>query len=156
MTDLYSEKDFQQVSAQLKKRFLLLGLVLAVLLALFIFSVINRTEWLSMITFFLFFAVLVFVIELFCMPLFRYRKLILSALTGRTHTETLVYDHEEAETSLVDGVVCKGLIFLGEPDKHGTREQRYYWDNERPLPSFASGSQVTLKYTGKNIIGYEL
>ena len=50
----------------------------------------------------------------------------------------------------------KSLIFLGEPDKHGIREQRYYWDNELPLPAFNSGDQITIKYTGKNIIGYEL
>ena len=63
---------------------------------------------------------------------------------------------EEAEPSLVDGVHCTGLILLGEPDKHGIREQRYYWDNELPLPAFNSGDQITIKYTGKNIIGYEL
>ena len=156
MQDLYSEKDIRQITAQLKKRYLLLGCGLAVILALFIVSMIIRVEWLSMVLFFLFCAVAVFVIELFCLPLHRYKKLIVSALTGRTHTGVFEYEQAEENISVVDGVSCRGLLFLGEPDKHGTREQRYYWDCEIPLPDFRAGDQVTLKYTGRNIIGWQL
>lgn len=156
MQDLYSEKDIQQLSSQLKKRYLLLGIILAVLIAAFVVSMINRVEWLSMVLFFLCCAAAVFVIELFCLPLHRYKKLVSSALTGRNHTETLEYKEAEADPSVVEGVKCRGLIFLGSPDKHGSREQRFYWDEQIPLPAFTPGSMVTLKYTGRNIIGYEL
>ena len=155
MQELYSEKDLQQLSGRLKKRYLVLGLILAVLLAAFIVSMIIRVELLSIVLLILFCGTAVFVIEMFCLPLHRYKKLITSALTGRTHTETLEYSEAEADTSVVDGVLCRGLIFLGNPDKHGTREQRFYWDEELPLPAFTPGDQVTLKYTGRNIIGYE-
>ena len=156
MKDLYSEKDVEEISGQLKKRYTLLGIALAVLLAALIVSVIVRVEWLSIALFILLFATAVFVIEMFCLPLHRYKKLLVSALTGRTHTEVLEYQKTEDETSVVDGVRCCGLIFLGSPDKHGTREQRFYWDRELPLPAFKPGDQVNLKYTGRNIIGYEL
>ena len=156
MQELYSETDYQNISSQLKKRYILLGCILAVILAGFVVSMIIRVEWLSVVLFCLLFAVAVFVIEMFCLPLHRYKKLIVSALTGRTHIETLEYEKAEEDTSVVEGVLCRGLIFLGAPDKHGTREQRFYWDEERPLPAFAPGSLVTLKYTGRNIIGYEL
>ena len=156
MKDLYSEKDLLEISGQLKKRYLLLGCGLAVLLALIIWSLIIRAEWFTMVSLFLFCAVTVFVIDMFCLPLHRYKKLINAALTGRSHTETLEYKEAESETSVVDGVTCVGLIFLGAPDKHGTREQRFYWDKELPLPAFSAGDQVTLKYTGRNIIGYEI
>ena len=156
MQELYSEKDYVQISSQLKKRYLLLGCGLAVFLALFVWSMIVRMKWLSMVSIALFFILAVFVIELFCLPLHRYKKLIVSALTGRNHTETMEFKETEADLSVVDGVPCRGLIFLGAPDKHGTREQRFYWDNELPLPSFTAGDQVTLKYTGRNIIGYRI
>ena len=156
MKDLYTDKDLLAISAQLKKRYILLGCGLAVFLALFIFSMVIRLEWLSMVSVFLFCSLAVFVIEMFCLPLHRYKKLINAALTGRSHVETLEYKETEAETSVVDGVTCLGLIFLGAPDKHGTREQRFYWDREIPLPAFNPGDQVTLKYTGRNIIGYEI
>lgn len=156
MQDLYSEKDLEQISSQLKKRYILLGCVLAILLAGFVASMIVRIEWLSMVLFILLCATAVFGIEMFCIPLHKYKKLITSALTGRTHTETLEYEKAEDDPSVVEGVLCRGLIFLGSPDKHGTREQRFYWDEELPLPAFTPGTQVTLKYTGRNIIGYEL
>ena len=155
MTDLYSEKDLQKISGQLKKRYLLLCCVLAVFLAVFVVSLIYRIEWLSMLSVILFFSVAVFVINMFCRPLTRYAKLIQSALTGRTHIEAFEYEKTEADTSVVEGVLCRGLIFLGAPDKHGTREQRFYWDEQLPLPALNTGDRVTLKYTGRNIIGYE-
>lgn len=154
MYDLYSQKDLEQISGQLKKRYLLLGCALAVILAVFVYSVTVRIEILSMIMFMLFFMLMVFVIEMFCLPLHRYKKLISSALTGRTHTETMEYEKTEDDTSVVDGVPCRGLIFLGAPDKHGSREQRFYWDEELPLPAFTPGAQITLKYTGRTIIGF--
>ena len=156
MQDLYSEKDYEQISSQLKKRYILLGCILAVILAGFVASMVIRAEWLSVVLFILLFAAAVFVIEMFCLPLHRYKKLIVSALTGRTHVETLEYETTESDPSVVEGVLCRGLIFLGAPDKHGTREQRFYWDEELPLPAFTPGSRVTLKYTGRNIIGYEI
>ena len=155
MRDLYSENDLLQISAQLKKRYFLLGTFLLIPLALFVWSLVIRLEWLTMVSVFLFFAAAVFVVDLFCLPLHRYKKLLSSALTGRSHTETLEYKETEADPSVVDGVTCLGLIFLGQPDKHGTREQRFYWDSEIPLPAFCAGDQVTLKYTGRNIIGYQ-
>ena len=155
MRDLYSENDLLQISAQLKKRYFLLGAFLLIPLALFVWSLVIRLEWLTMVSVFLFFAAAVFVVDLFCLPLHRYKKLLSSALTGRSHTETLEYKETEADPYVVDGVTCQGLIFLGQPDKHGTREQRFYWDREIPLPAFRAGDQVTLKYTGRNIIGYQ-
>ena len=154
MNELYSEKDLRGLNTQLKKRYALLGCGLAVILAGIVWSFVTRTEWMSMLFVFLFFAAAVFVIVQFFAPLQRYRQLITAALGGRTHTETQEFSDVEAEESMVEGIRCRGLIFLGEADKHGTREQRWYWDAEIPIPEFRPGEAVTLKYTGKNIIGY--
>lgn len=155
MKELYTNKDLENISSQLKKRYLALGCVLAVILAVFIFSMTIRLEWLSIVSFILFCAAAIFVIEMFCVPLHRYKKLVISALGGRTHTETLEYEKTEEDPSLVDGIPCLGMIFLGEPDKHGAREQRFYWDRELPVPAFNPGDRITIKYTGRNIIGYQ-
>ena len=56
---------------------------------------------------------------------------------------------------MVDGVSYRSLVFLGDPDKHGTRERMFYWDSELPLPDFRPGQAVTIRYTGKMIIAYE-
>ena len=154
MTELYSEKDIQQISAQLKKRYIIIFIVFALFLALVIWSFIVRIQWLSMVGVFLAGVTLVFGIDLFRLPLHRYRKLMISALSGRTHTDTFEFKESEADISVVDGISCRSLIFLGEPDKHGSREQRFYWDAEHPLPDFQTGDRITLKYTGRNIIAW--
>jgi hypothetical protein len=97
----------------------------------------------------------IFFVELFCLPHVRYRRLIRSALSGRRHTRDLVYDHSETEVSTVDGIPCRSLIFLGDPDKHGSREMLLYWDNEFPLPALVPQTVYTVDYTGKNIIGLQ-
>ncbi len=86
MHDLYSENDLLQISSQLKKRWFLLGIGLAVILAVFIWSLTARTEWLSVVSFFLFCVLSIFVIEMLCLPLHRYKRLLTSALAGRNHT----------------------------------------------------------------------
>jgi hypothetical protein len=154
MTELYSEKDINQINAQLKKRYTIIFIVFAIIIVLVIWSFIVRIEWLSMVSVFLAGVTLVFGIDLFCLPLHRYRKLMTSALTGRTHVGTFEFKQAEADVSMVDGISCRSLIFLGEPDKHGSREQRFYWDANHPLPDFHPGDQITLKYTGRNIIGW--
>ena len=54
MTELYSEKDIEQISAQLKKRYTIICIVLALLLALIVISIFPRIQWLTMVAVFLF------------------------------------------------------------------------------------------------------
>ena len=155
MTELYSEKDIIQINQQLKKRYTVIFIIFALFLALVIWSFVVRIQWLSMVAVFLAGVTFIFGIDVFCLPLHRYRKLITSALTGRTHTGAFEFKEAESDISMIDGISCKSLIFLGEPDKHGSREQRFYWDAERPLPDLKPGDPVSLKYTGRNIIGWQ-
>ena len=156
MRELYSEQDLQKIQGQLNKRLLLLGVFSTILLAVVVYSFVIRVELMTTISVILMGMVIIFVLDLFCKPLWQYRRLIQNALHGRSHTESFVYDHLENEISQVDGVTCRSMVFLGTPDKHGTREQMYYWDAELALPGFQQGDQVTLRYTDKNIIGYEV
>ena len=150
---LYSDQSLLAIHRKLRRRLIVLYIVLAVLLAVFVYAMIVRIEWLAMVAASVAGCFAIFWVDMFCLPLIKYRRLVRSALSGRTHTETLEFDHVEPDLSVVDGVPCRSLIFLGEPDKHGTRDQLYYWDAELPLPSFRPGEAVTMQYTGKNIIG---
>ena len=156
MTELYQEEQLTAVRNQLKKRLTVIGIICAALIAVLIYSFIVRTEALSVAAAVLTGAVLIAGLGLFCKPIYRYQKLIQSALKGRHHTDVFEFDHLEPDDSEVDGVSCRSLVFLGEPDKHGTRETMFYWDKEIPLPAFREGEQVELRYTGKNITGYRI
>ena len=155
MKELYTDAYRQSVRAQLTRRLIPLGVLSALLLAVVIWSFAVRLQAVTIAALLLLGALLIFSLDVFCKPLWQYDRFLSSALEGRSHTGTLVFDHPEAELSVVDGVTWHSLVFLGDPDKHGIREQLYYWDQELPLPPFIPGREVTIRYTGKMIIAYE-
>ena len=156
MQNLYSDQSFLAVDRQLKRRLVLLFAVLAVLLAVFIWAMIARTEWLAAVSACLAGCFAVFYADMFCAPLARYRRLVRTALSGRNHEKDLEFLRLEPDRSVVDGVACSSLIFLGDPDRHGSREMLLYWDREIPMPDLEPGKVYTVKYTGKNITGIQL
>ena len=155
MNELYSALDLAKISAQLNQRKAMIFGGAAVMLGGLVWSFLARIEPLSIALAIGLGAVLVFCLEMFCRPLYAYRRLIVTALHGRSHEVRLTYDHREEDLSTVDGVCCLSLIFLGDPDKHGAREQLYYWDREKALPAFEPGQDVTIRYNGKTIIGWQ-
>ena len=155
MRELYSKEDLASLKSQLQKRWLVVWILLGLAVAVFVFSMVIRLEWLSMASVIVFGFFAVFWIDLFCLPLMRYRRLVEAALFARNHTDTLEYVRTEPDPSMVDGVSCMSLIFLGEPDKHGTRETLFYWDAEIPAPALEAGKEYTIRYTGKNIIALD-
>ena len=152
MKDLYTAEMLESLNGRLKKRWILVGIVSALLLAGFVWSAAVRVEWLSVVLVVLIGAFLVFYIEMFCRPLMDYRKLMVSALSGRSHDRDMEYVRTEPDSSSVDGVSCRSLIFLGDADKHGSREMLLYWDEEIPLPALQEGKTYSVRYTGRNII----
>ena len=152
MKDLYTAEMLESLNGRLKKRWILVGIVSALLLAGFVWSAAVRVEWLSVVFVVLIGAFLVFYIEMFCRPLLDYRKLMVSALSGRSHDRDMEYVRTEPDSSSVDGVSCRSLIFLGDADKHGSREMLLYWDEEIPLPALQEGKTYTVRFTGRNII----
>ena len=156
MQALYKQENLKEIQGQIKRRSWILAMVAAALAGGIIYSFIPRIEWLSVALVIVLGMVLIFCIEMLIRPLFAYKRLLQAALGGRSHEDELVYSETEPDVSMVDGINCRTLIFLGEPDKHGTRDRRYYWDATLSVPEFETGARVRLKYTDKMIIGYEL
>ena len=162
LPSLYPDETILALNNQLKKRWLILGAVAAVLLGVFVWSLIirydynDRLQWISVVAILLLGFFMVFWVDVICGPLLRYRTMIRTAVTGRKHTKTMPFVRAEEDISVVEGVPCRGLIFLGDPDKHGTRDQLLYWDQELPMPAFEAGKDYTLCYSGKLIVGIEL
>ena len=156
MQNLYSDESYVSIDRQLKRRLVLLFAVLAVLLGVFFWAMIARIEWLAILSACLAGCFGIFFADLFCAPLVRYRRLVRSALSGRNHEKTMEFVRTEPDRSMVDGVACSSLIFLGDPDRHGSREMLLYWDREIPQPDLKPGRIYSVKYTGKNITGIQL
>ncbi len=151
--ELYTEEMLAEINGRLRSRWIILAAVVIALLVVFIVSLIQRMKWVSMVSAVAIGVFSVFWFDLFCAPRLHHRKLVTEALNGRSHTETLEFSHMEPDPCMVDGVSCRSLIFLGKPDKHGSREQLFYLDQSLPLPELEKGKSYTVKYTGRTIIG---
>lgn len=151
--DLYSPAILSDISGRLNRRWLVLAVVALPLLALFIFSMISRIRWLSMVSAVVLGFFAVFWIDLFVIPALRYRNLVRNALTGRAHVKTLEFARMDPDPCQVDGVSCRSLIFLGEPDRHGSREQLLYLDRAVPLPDLQPGQSYAVRFSGRTITG---
>ena len=101
-------------------------------------------------------AIVIFFWDLLLRPLSAYARHVDASLHGRSHEATVVFDHLNEETSVVEGVSYRDMIFQGDPDKHGDRDRLFYWDLEMPLPDFRNGQEVTLQYYDRFITGYQL
>ena len=155
MPALYSEHTCDPINRQLKNRLTLLIVLEVILLGVFVWAMISRIQWLAITAALLAGCFGIFFIDLFCMPLFRYRRMVRNAMSGRQREKEMEFARLEPDVSVVDGVPCRSLIFLGDPDKHGSREMLLYWDEELPLPVLNPGKVYTVRYTGKNIIGIQ-
>ena len=155
MQNLYTDQSLAVLNRQLNARLAVLLSGAAVLLGLFIWAMAARIEWLAAVSACVAGCFAVFYADIFCAPLVRYRRLVRSALSGRNHERDLEFLRLEPDRSVVDGVACSSLIFLGDPDKHGSREMLLYWDQELPMPELKSGEVYTVRYTGKNITGIQ-
>ena len=155
MPVLYSEHTCDPVNRSLKLRLIILVSVTVALLAVFVFALAARIESLAMLSATLAGCFAVFFTDMFCMPLVRYRRMVNNALTGRRRDKTMEFARLEPDLSSVDGVSCRSLIFLGDPDKHGSREMLLYLDQEIPLPALEPGAFYTVEYSGKTIIALD-
>ena len=86
MQNLYSDESYVSIDRQLKRRLVLLFAVLAVLLGVFFWAMIARIEWLAVLSACLAGCFGIFFADLFCTPLVRYRRLVRSAVSGRSPT----------------------------------------------------------------------
>lgn len=98
----------------------------------------------------------IFLWDLTIRPLRCYARHMDAALHGRTHRVSAVFDRVGADDSLVDGVLFRDLIFLGEADKHGDRDRMFYWDRELPLPDFRPGQEIMVTYYDRFMTAYEI
>lgn len=155
MNNLYTEEDLSAIRVQLKKRYTVLAVISGIFLIGTIVAFIFRQEILTIVSAILTGITVIFITEFFCRPLRRYARHMDWALHGRSHEADYVFSRVTDDASLVDGISCRDLFFLGDADKHGQRDRLFYWDTQKEIPSFSEGQEIRLKYYDKFVIGWQ-
>ena len=138
-TPLYTQADLANIKKQNNGRWLLLSIPGALLLAIMIYSLIIRVEWLTMASTVLLGAMLIAGYDFLIKPLSCYQLHLENCLNGRTRTCELPFVSLSETIDLVDGVRYRQLLCEDIDGKGRPYERLFYFDAEKTFPQVNKG-----------------
>lgn len=159
---MYSEKDWSDINALLKKRWIVAlgpsGAVLIAAIIIFVYGQLNRSEHLWMLTSFLTIlggGYLLFFYGLSVRPALIYRRNLRYLLTGRKRVTTGVLKEFSEDITDRDGMLVYALL-VNVGEKNDPEDDRlFYYDAFKPLPEFPVGTPVTVHSNDKLVSSME-
>ena len=148
---MYTESDLQAVLQQRKRRWMVLSIPLAVLAAVLVGSLVVRVEWITTMTTIVGGILLIAGYDLFIKPLSDYAKHVDNMLHGRKREIELPFASLSGDISLVDGVRYYAMTASDFDEKGKPYERLFYFDAEKPLPSFEVGEMLHIVFHDKEI-----
>ena len=148
---MYQENELTAVRAQIRKRWISLGIPCLLILAVQVYSLIVRNRTLTYITGMSLGIVLLFFFEMTIHPLIRYEKHLDGMLHGITHEIEAVFQNFDANISVVDGLSFRAMnvICMGDDDK--PYERFFYYDTEKPLPSLEKDDRIQVVFHDRQV-----
>lgn len=150
---LYTEQDLVDVRAQQKKRWLLLALPCALLLAVIIAAVVLRLEVLADAATIIAGALLIAGWDLLIKPLHCYEIHINNVLHGMTHDLECEFAGFDPDESLVDGVRYHAMHVTCYDEKDKPYDRMFYFDTEKEQPAFEPGQRISITYHDHEVGG---
>lgn len=143
---MYTEQDLNDIRAQQKKRWTILLIPIAFLLAVLIAAVIVRIELLADAATLLIGILLIAGYDLAIKPLHCYEIHLRNVLHGMTHDLDCEFSTFSEDISEVDGVNYYTMTVVCHDEKDKPFDRMFYYDVEKPLPAFAPGQKLHLVY----------
>ena len=141
---MYTEQDYQDISSQLRRRWIALIIPAALLLGGVVVSFIFRVKWLTEALSILLGAGFIFFYGMFISPVNAYRKHLDEVLHGRVRQTTGSFKEMEEQTVMRDGV-CYYPMMLSVGDPNDPEDDRlFYFDANLPRPDWKFGDMLTV------------
>jgi len=141
---LFPPSDLETIQAQLKKRWIILLTVTALVGAVIIAAAFWRNEALTISMTIAMGAAFIFCFDLLLKPLHCYKKHLNNVMSGRRRVVTLPYMGISEDVNLVEGVRYRTLLCLDYDGKGRPYDRMFYYDAEKAAPEFAPETQVTV------------
>lgn len=152
---MYTEQDYADICAQLKRRWLALGIPAGLLLGLVIVSFIIRIKWLTMTLSVLLGASCIFCYGLLLSPIVAYRRHLDEVLHGRVRNTTGAFKDMETQAVMRDGVKYYPMM-LSVGDMENPEDDRlFYYDANLPRPDWKIGDMLTVTAHDKSLGAWE-
>lgn len=143
---MYTEQDLIAIRAQQKKRWIYLTIPCLVLLAVIVYSLTVRIQWLTIGATILLGTLFLFIYEMTIKPLHCYEIHLSNALHGRKRELDCTYHSIDADLSVVDGVNYYAMTVLQPDEKGDPFERMLYWDALKPAPALKPGDKLHIIY----------
>jgi len=159
---MYSDKDWEEINADLKKRWLNAlvpsGIVLCAAIAIFVYGQLSRNEYLWMLTSALTIlggGYLLFFYGNSVRPALIYRRNLRYLLNGRKRVTTGIFKEFSEDVTDRDGMEVYAML-LNVGEKNDPEDDRlFYYDAYKPLPTMPIGTRVTVHSNDKLVSSME-
>lgn len=141
---IYTEADYSAIRQQMKKRWTILLIPIAVLLAVLVYSLVIRVEWLSSAATIVIGVILIAGYDFAIKPLRCYARHLDNALRGRTRECDLPFVSLSENVDVVDGVRYRQLLCADVDGKGRPYERLFYFDADKEFPAAQEGDMLHL------------
>lgn len=145
-TTIYTEADYTAITNQHKKRWLALAIPCVLLLAVVIYSLCVRIEWLTTGATILIGVILIAGYDFAIKPVFCYQRHLNHCLHGRTRDCELPFIRLSENVDVVDGVRFRQLLCADIDGKNRPYERLFYFDAEKEFPAVKEGDMVHIDH----------
>lgn len=139
---IYTEADYSAIRQQMKKRWTILLIPIAVLLAVLVYSLIIRVEWLSSTATIVIGVILIAGYDFAIKPLRCYARHLDNALRGRARECDLPFVSLSENVDVVDGVRFRQLLCADVDAKGRPYDRLFYFDAEKEFPAAKPGDMM--------------
>lgn len=141
-TPIYTEADYLAITKQQQKRWLLLSIPCILLLAVLLFGLFARLEWLTTVCTLVIGVILIAGYDLAIKPLHDYKIHLSHCLHGRTRECDLPFIRLSENIDLVDGVRYHQMFCEDKDGKGRPYERLFYFDAEKTFPDVNEGDML--------------
>lgn len=152
---MYTEQDYQDICAQVKKRLTALLIPSVLLLAGVIASFVFRQRILTMALSGLLGAAFVFCYGLFVSPVTAYRRHLDEVLHGRVHQTVGAFKEMEEVSVLREGVRYYPMLISVGDMKDPEDDRLFYYDANLPRPDWQVGERIAVTAHDKALGAWE-
>lgn len=146
MPTIYTEADYAAISRQHKNRWLALAIPCVLLLAVLIYSLCVRVEWLTSASTVLIGVILIAGYDFLIKPVRCYQLHLNHALHGRTAECDLPFIRLGENVDVVDGVSYRQLLCADNDGKNRPYERLFYFDAAKEFPNVKEGDMLHIAH----------
>ena len=143
---IYTEADYAAIRQRKNKRWIALTIPCAVMLAVIVYSLVIRLEWLTSAATIIIGVILIAGYDFAIKPLACYQKHLNNCLHGRTRECDLPFISLSENIDMVDGVRCRQLLCADEDAKGRPYERLFYFDAQKEFPAAKEGDMLHITH----------